>query len=258
MEEHLGGEESLIADVDLELLARDARLVQVLLEFVVEVPVAVRSLLLLVKLGILSGHILAHIAVLLLGNAGDFRSILTGDRLLAISLHLQNVLCDVATGKRDVLNAATNDEASRNGEHVSDTVTGVNDETGEIIRIQIMEATLAAANLTVERESRLHTNIKSLDAECLEHDLRHLLTVLGCVEWRLCEDKPVILRLASQILIDRLVPEAFNTLPVLNLTTAQHITQVVGLLVRECIIADMIVEITELELGVFLKQRDDN
>lgn len=136
---------------------------------------------------------------------------------------------------------------------MSDTVSRVNDETRKIILIQIMKATLAAANLTIERQSRLHTNIQSLDTESLEHDLCHLLTVLGCVEWRLGEHKSVIFRLASQILIDRLVPEAFNTLPVLDLAAAQHITQVVSLLVRECIVADMVIEITELELRVFLQ-----
>jgi hypothetical protein len=135
---------------------------------------------------------------------------------------------------------------------VSDTVTRVDDETGEVIRVELVETSLGAAYLTVEREGRLHTNVQSLDAERLEHDLCHLLTVLGSVERRLREDEPVIFRLASQVLIDRFVPEALDTLPVLDLTAAQHVTQIVRLLIGESVVADMVIEITELELGIFL------
>lgn len=111
MEEHLGAEESLIADVNLKLLTRIRRLVQVLLEFVVEVPLAICRLLLLVILGVLSRHILAHVTVLLFADTCNLLGIFTGDWLLAVPLHLQDEFSDVATGQRNVLDAAADDEA---------------------------------------------------------------------------------------------------------------------------------------------------
>lgn len=135
---------------------------------------------------------------------------------------------------------------------MSDTVTGVNDETRQITRVQLVKAALAATNLTVERQSGLHTDIQTLNAKRLEHDLCHLFTVLGSVKRRLRKNKPVVFGLASQILINRFVPEALDTFPVLDLTSAQHIAQVVRLCIGKSIITDIVVKFSKLKLGVFL------
>lgn len=69
----------------------------------------------------------------------------------------------------------------------------------------------------------LHSNVEAGDVEGLKHDLGGILSVLGCVEGRLCEEEVVVLWLCPQVLEDALFPEPFHEVPVLHDTVSDRI-----------------------------------
>lgn len=102
---------------------------------------------------------------------------------------------------------------------------------------------LGTAHLTEQGQSGLNTNEETLDAERLEHDLSNLLSVLWWVHWRLGQDEPVLLWLAAQIRVHGLVPELFNTFPILNLSGLENVAQLVGLRIGNGLVADVVIKI---------------
>ena len=130
VEKHFRSEEPLVGDIDIDRLSAIAGLVDQLLELVIQVPLSVLALLLLIKLLILFDDILADVAIFFLDSASDFLYIFRWNRLLALLQLVHDEFGDVAASERDVLDAATNDEAGRYREDVRHTVTGIDDETG--------------------------------------------------------------------------------------------------------------------------------
>lgn len=191
----------------------------VLLELIRKVPLTVVTLLLLIEFLVLGNEVLAHVAVLLLDGTGNLHRVLARDALLTVDQLLPNEFSDVSTGQWNMLDATTNNEAVSDWEDVRHTVTGVNDDTGQVVWLHLREGhrALWAADLTEQSECGLNTNEEALDAERLEHDLGDLLPVLWRIHGRLGEDEPVLLGLAAQVRVHRFVPEFLDAFPVLDL-----------------------------------------
>ena len=136
--------------------------------------------------------------------------------------------------------AACNDETIRNWEHVSHTITRVDNSACEISFAH--SARFGAGYLCVKSQCGLNTNEQTFHIESLKHDLGHLLSILWGVKRRLSQNKSVLLRLASQLRVDGAMPELLHRFPVLNLSATNDILQVVCLLVQECIVADVVIE----------------
>ena len=81
-----------------------------------------------------------------------------------------------------------------------DTITSVDDSTSHVALGQsdILGGVLGGlANLRVEGQSGLHTDKQTLDVECLEHDLSHLLSIFRGVHWWFSKNKFMLRWLAS-------------------------------------------------------------
>jgi hypothetical protein len=246
VKEHFRAQESLIAHVDLRDIPGDGVLVDKLLELVRLHDLSSRFIeCLLIEFLILADNVLADISESLLDLLCNIHAVLSRHGLASVSELLENELCDVLASKWDVLNAASNDEAVRNGEDVGHTITGVDNCSCQIACRHGF--VLTSVNLSIQSEGSLDTNEESLDIEGLEHDLCHLLSVLRGVEWRLCQDEAVLFRLTSQLRVDSSVPELFHSFPVLNLPATDDILKIVGLLMLKCLVSDVVVELWVLE-----------
>ena len=130
MEKHLGSEEPLVSDIDLDRLSAVAGLVDQLLELVIQIPLSVFALLFFIKLLIFLDDIFADVAVFFLDGASNLLYVFRRNRLFALLQLIHDELGDVAAGERNVLDAAADDKAGRHREDVRHTVTGIDDEAG--------------------------------------------------------------------------------------------------------------------------------
>lgn len=224
MEEHLWGQECLVADVfgnhvSIKLL------VHVALELGGLNSVTLIISLLLVEFGVLLNNIRANVAVFLLDTGG----LLLCALLTTVDKSLFDKVCHVTTSKRDALNARSNNIGVTNWEDVSNTITSVDDSTSHVTLVKANIASFATslADLGVQGQGSLHTNEETLDIEGLKHDFSDLLTILRSVHWWLSEDKAVLLRLTPQVLMHRPVPVLLNVFPVADLTLVKDWLDVV-------------------------------
>jgi hypothetical protein len=80
-----------------------------------------------------------------------------------------------------------------------------------------------------------------------------LLSVLWRIKRRLGEYKSMLFWLASQIRVNRLMPELLNAFPVFDLTSTEEIADLMCLLCCHSFLSDVIVQLIGLELRVFLQ-----
>lgn len=190
VEEYLGSEESLVADVDGEGCLGDGVPALEGLQPLPGVPVV---------LGKLLGDVRAHVAVLLLQSEGSrvrllshrctrmdldglgrLEGLLGRDAGLALPEEALDEVGDVPAGDGDVLDAGADDVALGDGDAVGDAVPGVHDEAREG-----PVGDVAAGPGGGEGEDGLDGDVEAGDVEGLEHDLRRVLPVLGRVQRRL-------------------------------------------------------------------------
>lgn len=216
MEVHLRGEEALVAHIHGDHIAFGI-LVHVALKLGGLDPVAIIVLFLLVKFGVLLLQVLAHVTILFL-NAS---SLLIVTFLTTVSKRLLDVISHGAAGHRNALDAGANYVRVTHWEDMSHTITSI-DDCACHVRIgesDFVRSVLSSfADLSIEGKSSLYTNEQTFNIESLEHDLSHLLTVLGRVHWRFSEDESMFFRLATQVLMHRLVPVLLDVFPVSDLT----------------------------------------
>ena len=62
----------------------------------------------------------------------------------------------------------------------------------------------------------LYSDIETGHVETLKHNLGGVLSVLRCVEWRLCQQEVVVLGLRTEVLEDALFPEPLHEVPVFH------------------------------------------
>jgi hypothetical protein len=155
-------------------------------------------------------------------------------------------LRDVAAGERNVLDRRANDVALGDGNDVRHTVARVDDGAGERALGDV-----ARRPRRGQRQHGLNGNVQAGHVERLEHDLGRVFTVLGSVEWRLCEQKEVVLGLGAQVHENALFPQTLHQRPVLDLTVLHRIVHLVSRanLVGQRRVADVKVEVLDAGLG---------
>lgn len=216
MEVHLRGEEALVAHVHRDHVAFGV-LVHVALKLGRLGPFTIFVLLLLVEFGVFLLQVRAHVAILFL----DAGCLLIVALLTTVSKRLLDVVSHGATSHGNALHAGADDVRVTHWEDMSDTITSV-DNCARHVRVgepDIGRSVLSSfANLCIEGKRSLYTNKQTLDIEGLEHDLSHLFTVLGRVHWRFSENESMFFRLATQVLMHRLVPVLLDVFPVSDLS----------------------------------------
>ena len=85
--------------------------------------------------------------------------------------------------------------------------------------------------MRVQSKSRLHSDEKTIDIECLKHDLSHLLSIFWRVHGWLGQDEVVLFRFTADVRVNRFVPKFLNSFPVGNLTRLKE---------RSCIIFSIV------------------
>ena len=228
MEEHLWAEEALIANIDVHHISIDC-FVHESLELVRldDLSVLVRLFVILCELLV---RVFAYITIPFFNLGSDLRGVSSLELLTSVLKCRESVLGDVPTGKWDVLDTTRDNVAIANWEDVSNTITSIDNSTshGREIEVRNVDATVRSCNLRIQGECGLHTDEKSLHIESLEHDLSHLLSVLWRVHGWLRQDEAMIVWLTPDILVDRLVPELLNSVPITDLTCLEQVSQVMG------------------------------
>ena len=224
MEEHLWAEEALISDIDVDHVSINC-LVNKSLKLIRLHNLAINVLLLII-LGILFQRIFAHITILLFNFWGDFRCISSRKLLSTVSKLFKSELSDISSSKRNMLNARWDNKTITHREDVSDSISWVNDCSCHGTKVEVWKVCtsrilILSSNLSIQCESSLHSNEESLNIEGLKHDLCHLLSILWSVHGWLCQNESMVVWFTSNILVNRLVPELLNTIPVANLTTLE-------------------------------------
>ena len=224
MEEHLWAEEALISDIDVDHVSINC-LVNKSLKLIRLHNLAI-NILLLIILGILFQRIFAHITILLFNFWGDFRCISSRKLLSTVSKLFKSELSDISSSKRNMLNARWDNKTITHGENVSDSISWVNDCSCHGTKVEVWKVCtsrilILSSNLSIQSESSLYSNEESLNIEGLKHDLCHLLSILWSVHGWLCQNESMVVWFTSNILVNRLVPELLNTIPVANLTTLE-------------------------------------
>ena len=263
MEEHLGSEEALVANIDVNHISIDC-FVHESLELVRldDLSVLVRLFVILCELLV---RVFAYITIPFFNLGSDLRGVSSLELLTSVLKCRESVLGDVPTGKWDVLDTTRDNVAIANWEDVSHTITRVDDGSCHLREVQVSHVCRAvwSSDLGVEGQGGLDSNEESLDVEGLKHDLCHLLPVLWSVHWWLSQDKSMIVRLASKILMDRLVPELLDSVPVADLSTLKKVADLVRSGLCKGLLSNIIIELW-VEKAVFvdatwsLKQRKNN
>ena len=224
MEEHLWAEEALISDINVDHVSIDC-LVNKSLKLIRLHNLAI-NILLLIILGILFQRIFAHITILLFNFWGDFRCISSRKLLSTVSKLFKSELSDISSSKRNMLNARWDNKTITHRENVSDSISWVNDCSCHGTKVEVWKVCtsrilILSGNLSIQCESSLYSNEESLNIEGLKHDLCHLLSILWSVHGWLCQNESMVVWFTSDILVNRLVPELLNTIPIANLTTLE-------------------------------------
>ena len=96
-----------------------------------------------------------------------------------------------------------NGEALVDGDGVSDTISGVDDETG-------------GTAIGVEGEDGLDGDVETSNLESLEHDLGHLLSVGLGVAGSLGEEETMLAGVDSELVGESVLPDLLHVVPVLD------------------------------------------
>jgi hypothetical protein len=190
VENSLGGRESRTVDSD--------RLAIRQLEDLIELARARRLSLGILKVQRDKANSLLHLADNLLpGTLATGRgNTIGGEKRL-------HKVCDGSTSDEVLKHGVGNREALVDRHSVGDTITGVTDKTG-------------GTTVGIEGEDGLDGNVKATDAEGLEHDLGHLLSVGLGVVGSLSEEDAVLGRVDSELIGEAVLPDLLHVIPVLD------------------------------------------
>jgi len=259
MEKHFWAHESFVPNINVYHVSSHS-LVHKLLEFVRLNKLTCRLVHLFVVVRIeLLEDVLADVPILLFHFRSNFVGIACWNLLATVLHHLQGVVSDVAASQWDVLHARRDNVAVADREDVSNTVASVDHSASHIRHVPHVSVLGLAfliislvCDLRVQGQSRLDADKKSLDVECLKHDLRHLLSILWSVHGWLCQDESVFLRVTPQVGVDGLVPELLDTVPVCDLAALEQEADIVSLFLALRLLANVEVELRVVE-QIFLE-----
>jgi hypothetical protein len=197
LEEGLGASESLVTNGDDLSVWKLVRLLELRrlgssLELLLEVEGNVTELLLDVT------------DDFLLGRSGELVSTLHED--------LDEVVGQITSGKVETENGMGKGETLVDGDSVRNTVSRVEDDT-------------SGTTGSVQGEDGLDRDVESRGVEGLEHDLRHLLSVLLGVKGSLGKENGVLLRSDTELVVESVVPDLLHVVPVGNDTVLNGVLE---------------------------------
>ena len=236
VEEDLRTQESLVADIAAEGALGDGLNTFVRLDALVRLGI---------ELGELLDHIRADVTVGFLDSLGNLEG-LSGRNVTSLTLshELLDEAGDITTSNGDVLDATTDDVTISDRDDVSDTITRINDGSGQGSLCDLLGSPGGS-----QSKNSLHSNVETGHIEGLEHNLCGVLSVLRGIERRLGQKEMVVLRLTSQVLEDALLPELFHVGPVLNLTVLDGIFSGIGFGVGHGFVTDEEIQVFDGVLG---------
>ena len=115
------------------------------------------------------------------------------------------MVSDSSTSNEVLLDGMWNGETLEHWNCMGDTITGVANHTG-------------GSTIGVKRKDSLNSNIKTLNLECLEHKLGHLLSVSLRVAWGRGEEDFVLGWVYSELVGEAILPDLLHVVPVGNNT----------------------------------------
>jgi len=138
---------------------------------------------------------------------------LATDLLEAVSgEELDHGLSDGSTSDEVLLDGMGNGEALIDGDSVSNTITGVDDET-------------SGTAIGVEGKDSLDGDVHTLDLESLEHDGSHPFSVRLGVAGSLSEKHVMLLRVDSELVGESVLPDLLHVVPVLDDTGLDGVSE---------------------------------
>lgn len=179
---------------------------------------AVRKLVGLLQAGALAGgldlllEVKRNVAELLLDVADDFTLGSGGESVTALGKDLHEVVGQVTASHVDTRDGVGKSETLVDGDNVSDTVTGVEHDTG-------------GTTGGVQRQDSLDRDVESRSVERLEHNLGHLLTVGLGVDRSLGEQDGVLLGCDTELVVEGVVPNLLHVIPVGNDTVLNGVSE---------------------------------
>jgi hypothetical protein len=216
LEKSLGSTETLVANGDDLTIGKLVRLLQA---------------------GALAGglnlllEVESDVAELLLDVTDDFALGSGREGVTTLSQDLHEVISQIATSHVDTGDGVGKRETLVDGDNVSDTVTGVEHDTG-------------GTSGRVQGQHGLNGDVERRGVECLEDDLGHLLAVGLGVDGRLGEQDWVLLRGDTQLVVESVMPDLLHVVPVGNDTVLDGVSQSQNTTLRLCFITNVGVLLT--------------
>ena len=153
-------------------------------------------------------------AKLLLDGLDDFHLGGGGERVARLEEELSAVLGDNATGDLHLLDGVRDGETLEHGHGVSNTITGVNDETG-------------GTTVGVQGHDGLDGDVDVVEVESLEKNRHHLLSVDFGVHGGLSDQATKnIGGLDSELVVEGVMPDLLHAVPVVDDTGLDGVAQV--------------------------------
>jgi len=164
--------------------------------------------------GVLCLVILSDERELLLDVLDDFKLGGGGEGVATLEEELLGVLGDDTAGDLHLLDGVRDGETFEDGNGMSDTITGVNDET-------------SGSSVGVEGHDGLDGDVCVLDLEGLEHGADHSLSVLLGVPRSLSDEDTLDLAgLNSELVVEGVMPDLLHVVPVGDNTIGDGVLEV--------------------------------
>jgi hypothetical protein len=170
------------------------------------------------------------VAKLLLDVTDDFSLGGGGEGVTTLSQDLHEVVSQIATSHVNTRDGVGKSETLVDGDNVSDTVTGVEHDTG-------------GTTGGVQGQDSLDGDVERRCVECLENNLCHLFTVGLGVDGGLGEQDGVLLGGDTQLVVEGVMPNLLHVVPVGHDTVLDGVSQSQDTTLRLCLVTNV---------GVFL------
>ena len=154
----------------------------------------------------------SDVAELLLDVTNDFALGGGGEGVATFSEDLHEVVGKITASHVNTGNGVGKSETLVDGDNVSDTITGVEDDTG-------------GTTGGVERKDGLDGDVEGGGVEGLENDLCHLLTVGLGVDGSLGKEDGVLLGGNTELVVEGVMPNLLHVVPVGNNTVLDGVPE---------------------------------
>jgi len=166
------------------------------------------------------------VAELLLDVTDDFTFGSGGEWVTTLSENLHEVVGQITTSHVDTGDGVRKSETLVDRDDVSDTVTGVKDDT-------------SGTTGGVKGQNGLDGNVECRGVEGLEDDLGHLLTVGLWVDRSFGKEDWVLLWSDTELVVESVMPDLLHVVPVGNDTVLNGVSQGENTTLGLCLITDV-------------------